>query len=74
MLKLVAVPAAGSIEQSTKIGRYIFAIGSNKEATRLSGVTVVKWVGMAYVIGGLSAWACCRWLRGHLLYDSARYW
>jgi len=37
----------------TKIGRYIIAIGSNKEATRLSGVNVVKYQMSAYIISGL---------------------
>ena len=37
----------------TKPGRYIIAIGSNKEATRLSGVNVVKWHMLAYVICGI---------------------
>lgn len=36
----------------SKIGRYIIAIGSNKEATRLSGVNVVKYQVCAYVISG----------------------
>jgi len=36
----------------TKMGRYIFAIGSNKEAARLSGVNVKKWEMMAYVVSG----------------------
>ena len=31
------------------------ALGSNKEATRLSGVNVVKWQILAYVISGLFA-------------------
>ncbi len=39
----------------TKMGRYIFAIGSNKDAARLSGVDVKKWEMMAYVISGLMA-------------------
>lgn len=39
----------------TKMGRYIFAIGSNKEAARLSGVNVKKWEMMAYVISGVTA-------------------
>ncbi len=39
----------------TKMGRYIFAIGSNKEAARLSGVDVKKWEMMAYVISGFTA-------------------
>ncbi|MBI9108988.1 MAG: ABC transporter permease [Spirochaetales bacterium] len=39
----------------TKMGRYTFAIGSNKEAARLSGVNVVKWEMMAYVVSGFCA-------------------
>ena len=39
----------------TKMGRYIFAIGSNKEAARLSGVNVQKWEMMAYVVAGATA-------------------
>lgn len=37
----------------TKVGRYIIAIGSNKEATRLSGVNVIKYQMSAYIISGL---------------------
>ena len=36
----------------TKVGRYIIAIGSNKEAARLSGVNVVAYQTSAYVISG----------------------
>lgn len=36
----------------TKPGRYIIAIGSNKEAARLSGVNVIKWHMLAYIICG----------------------
>lgn len=39
----------------TRPGRYIIAIGSNKEATRLSGVNVVKYQGLAYLISGFFA-------------------
>jgi len=39
----------------TKMGRYIFAVGSNKEAARLSGVNVKKWEMMAYVVSGTMA-------------------
>jgi len=37
----------------TRPGRYIIAIGSNKEATRLSGINVAKYQTLAYVISGL---------------------
>lgn len=43
------------ILNKTKIGRYIIAIGSNKEATRLSGVNVKKYHIIAYSISGLFA-------------------
>lgn len=39
----------------TKMGRYIFAIGSNKEAARLSGVNVARWEMSAYVVSGFLA-------------------
>ena len=39
----------------TKMGRYTIAIGSNKEATRLSGVNVKFYHVMAYVISGFFA-------------------
>lgn len=39
----------------TRPGRYILALGSNKEAARLSGVNVVKWETLAFVISGLFA-------------------
>ncbi len=38
-----------------KIGRYILAIGSNEEATRLSGISTEKYKIIAYVISGLFA-------------------
>jgi ribose transport system permease protein len=37
----------------TVIGRYTFAIGSNEESTRLSGVNVNKWKVIVYVIAGI---------------------
>lgn len=43
------------ILNKTRVGRYILALGSNKEATRLSGVNVVKWETLAFVISGAFA-------------------
>ena len=43
------------ILNKTRIGRYTFAIGSNKEAVRLSGVRVDRWEMMVYVISGFFA-------------------
>jgi ribose transport system permease protein len=39
----------------TILGRYHYAIGSNEEAARLSGVRTVRWKASAYVISGLFA-------------------
>lgn len=39
----------------TKFGRYTFAIGSNEEATRLSGVNVDRWKIAVYAVCGLFA-------------------
>lgn len=38
-----------------KFGRYIYSIGGNEEATRLSGINVNKFKIMAYTISGLCA-------------------
>ena len=38
---------------NTKFGKYCAAIGSNKEATRLSGVDVRKWEMLVYIVSGL---------------------
>ncbi|RFU61804.1 ABC transporter permease [Peribacillus glennii] len=44
---------AGIILNKTIIGRYTFALGSNEEATRLSGVNVNKWKIIIYVLAGV---------------------
>lgn len=49
---ILAVIIMSIILTKTKPGRYIIAIGSNKEAARLSGVNVIKWHMLAYIICG----------------------
>jgi len=39
----------------TRFGRYTYAMGSNEEAVRLSGVNVVKWKTLVYTVCGLFA-------------------
>ena len=46
---------ASVILGKTRLGRYTFAIGSNEEATRLSGIEVDNWKIGVYVIGGFFA-------------------
>lgn len=38
-----------------KIGRYVLSIGSNEEATRLSGINTTKYKVLAYIFSGLGA-------------------
>lgn len=39
----------------TRTGRYIYAIGGNKEATRLSGINTARYTMLVYAICGLTA-------------------
>ena len=41
--------------QHTRYGRYIYAVGGNEEAARLSGVPVKAVLVFVYVVGGLCA-------------------
>ena len=54
MVIVVAVPAYILLSH-TRWGRYLFAIGSNKEAARLSGVNVSAVTYLAYVISAFCA-------------------
>lgn len=45
----------GIILQKTRVGRYTYAIGSNEEATKLSGVNVARWKMFPYMISGIFA-------------------
>lgn len=51
---------ASFLLNKTILGRYTFAIGSNEEAARLSGVNVVKWKLIGYALcgtmSGFAAW------------------
>jgi ribose transport system permease protein len=52
---IVLVIIMSIILNHSRVGRYIIAIGSNKEALKLSGVNVVRWHVMAYVFSGFFA-------------------
>ena len=45
----------GYLMYKCKIGRYILSIGSNEEATRLSGINTDKYKIIAYVFSGIGA-------------------
>jgi ribose transport system permease protein len=48
-----AAIVANILLTKTILGRYTFALGSNEEATRLSGVNVNKWKTAIYALAGL---------------------
>ncbi len=50
-----AAIVASLILGKTVLGRYTFAIGSNEEATRLSGVNVAAWKTAVYTLCGMFA-------------------
>ena len=52
ILFLLAI-VAWLLLSKTIFGRYTFAIGSNEEATRLSGVNTRKWLIVVYTVAGL---------------------
>ena len=52
ILILLAI-VAGVVMNKTAVGRYALAIGSNKEATRISGVNTRRWEVLAYIICGV---------------------
>jgi ribose transport system permease protein len=54
MVLVVAVPAWLFLGHS-RWGRYLFAVGSNSEAARLSGVSVVRTTYLAYILSALCA-------------------
>lgn len=53
LLMVVLVLIMEFVLNHTKFGRYTIAIGSNKEATRLSGINVKAYHIMVYVVCGL---------------------
>lgn len=53
VIMLVVVAVAAFILNKTYFGRYIIALGGNKEAARLAGVNVNRLTVIVYTIGGL---------------------
>ncbi len=45
----------GVVLAKTSFGRYLYAIGNNRESTRLSGIKVDKWELLAYIVAGCMA-------------------
>ncbi|MCJ8508848.1 ABC transporter permease [Rhizobium lemnae] len=53
MIMFIVAIIASIILNRTLFGRYIFALGSNEEAARLSGVNVDFWKILTYALSGL---------------------
>jgi ribose transport system permease protein len=53
LVLFAAAIVAALILNKTVLGRYTFALGSNEEATRLSGVSVNVWKIAVYTLGGV---------------------
>ncbi|MEL6102840.1 MAG: ABC transporter permease [Pseudomonadota bacterium] len=52
LILFVVAASAAWVLQKTMLGRYTFALGSNEEATRLSGVNVDAWKIGVYALAG----------------------
>jgi ribose transport system permease protein len=55
LIMFAAAILAAFVLSKTVLGRYTYAIGSNEEAVRLSGVNVNVWKAAVYMLGGLFA-------------------
>lgn len=53
LIFFVAAVIAGLLLNKTTFGRYTYSIGSNEEATALSGINVKKWKILIYTVAGL---------------------
>ncbi|QWW20594.1 ABC transporter permease [Schaalia sp. 19OD2882] len=53
LIFIVLTVLAAFLMNKTLLGRYSLAIGSNEEATRLSGVNVRYWKTMIYMVAGI---------------------
>ncbi len=52
MILIFLAIIAWMLMNKTPVGRYALAIGSNEEATRISGINTRRWKVLAYVIAG----------------------
>lgn len=53
VLMIIIYLIMGYILKNMRFGRYIYAIGGNEEATKLSGINTVKFKTMAYILSGV---------------------
>ena len=53
ILMIIIYLIMGYILKNMRFGRYIYAIGGNEEATKLSGINTIKFKTMAYILSGV---------------------
>lgn len=53
LIWLAVAVLAGVVLSKSVFGRYVYAIGSNEEATALSGINTQRWKLAIYTVGGL---------------------
>jgi ribose transport system permease protein len=70
LLMLVLYAAAYVMLTRTVVGRYLYAIGGNEEASEMAGIHVHRYKIIAYMLSGLSASVCALLLVARL--DSAQ--
>jgi len=66
IISIILVVIAMFILKYTKFGRYIYALGGNKEALRLSGINIVNTEVKAYIISGITCGIAAIILLGRL--------
>jgi ribose transport system permease protein len=58
LLMLIVVAVFMFIEKKTILGRFVYAIGGNSSAAKLSGINVIGVISLLYIIVGLLAALC----------------
>ena len=66
LIMMLVFLASSVILTQTVVGRYVYAIGGNEEAARLSGVNVAAYKTLVYVISGIVSAASAVILTGRL--------
>lgn len=54
IIMLLVLAVAGVILNQTKLGRYIYGVGDNEEATMMSGINTKKTIAWAFVLSGMT--------------------
>ena len=53
LIMILCFLIGGVVQQKTRLGRYIYSIGGNENAARVSGIRVDRYKALAYIFSGL---------------------